>query len=69
MPVRRPEAKPNPADPFSNPPTAPEVTWPDMPVPLPNEPPEERNGAPTPVHSPTQPDHPLGPQEVIERAG
>src|SRR3954469_176558 len=41
MPVRPPEAKPNPADPLSNPPTFSEVTPRDMPTPLPNDPPPE----------------------------
>src|SRR3954447_1071780 len=64
--VRPPEAKPNPADPLSNPPTFPEVTPHDMPVLLPNEPPEEPKDAPRPGCPPTQPDHPLGPHDVIE---
>jgi len=67
MPVRPPEAKPNPADPLSNPPTLSEVTLRDLPVPLPNElPPEELKGAPRPGCSLTQPDHPLGPHASIE---
>ena len=37
MPIKLPEAKSNPADPLSNPPTFPEVTPRDLPVPLPNE--------------------------------
>ena len=60
--VRPPEAKPNPADPLSNPPTFAEVTPRDK-VPLPNEPPpEEPKDAPRPGCPPTQPDHPLGPR-------
>src|SRR3954462_683812 len=39
--VRPPEAKPNPADPLSNPPTFSEVTPRDMPTPLPSDPPPE----------------------------
>ena len=67
MPVRSPEAKPNPADPLSNPPTCSEVTPRELTVPLPNEPPsEEPTDASKPVCSPTQPDHPPGPHAVIE---
>ena len=65
--VRPPEAKPNPADPLSNPPTFPEVTPHDMPVLLPNEPPpRSRRTLLGPGTRPTQPDHPLGPHDVIE---
>ena len=67
MPIKLPEAKSNPADPLSNPPTFPEVTLRDLPVPLPNEPPpEEPKDAPRPGCSPTKPEHPLGPHAVIE---
>jgi len=67
MPLRPPEAKPNPADPLSNPPSLSEVTPRDMPAPLPNEPPPEKpKDTRKPGCSLTQPDHPLGPHEVIE---
>src|SRR4051794_31227696 len=68
MPTKPPDAKPNPADPLANPPAAPDVERSELPVPLPNDPPNESNGAPSPTGFPNQPDHPLGPPEPIERS-
>jgi hypothetical protein len=64
-----PNSKPDPADPLSNPSSTPDLVPPDVrPEPLPNEPPVVGTpGAPTPVHPPAGPDHPLGPPEPIER--
>jgi len=63
----RSDAKPNPADPLSNPPSVPEVIWPDEPVLLPNEPPSmPPAGVPTPSSPPIEPDHPLGPHDLIK---
>ena len=66
MPIKASKAKPNPADPLANPPTGPDFTRSDLPVPLPNEPPDEQTGVPRPTDSPAQADHPLGPPEPIE---
>jgi len=50
--VRPPEAKPNPADPLAKLPAAPDVERSDLPMPIPNEPPKESSGAPTPALPP-----------------
>ena len=69
MPIKPPDVKPNPADPLSNPASVPEVTPPDLPVPVPDElSVKEPKGASTPAPSPTQPGHPLGPHDVVERS-
>lgn len=68
MTIKPPDGKPNPADPLSNPPTVPEVTPSDLPIPAANEPPpDDPSGALMPGRSSTQPDHPLGPHSAIER--
>src|SRR4051794_7966791 len=49
MPIKPSDAKPNPADPLANPPAVPEVTNPDLPIPLANEqPPDETSADPDP---------------------
>ena len=70
MPIKPPDAKPNPADPLANPPAVPEVVRPDLPfAPANEQPPDETSADPVPDRSSVRPDHPLGPRWAIERRG
>ena len=64
---RHPDAKPNPADPLSNPSSLPDHTGGDLPLPDSDDGPEGEGEIPPSPPGRPDPNHPLGPRDIVDK--